>query len=175
MIAALAVLLAAGAAQVPAGVAAAPAQRGPWLDVAAGAALLHRNQSSGLSAGPTVRLGLGLAVSDFAAGELWLAGAVQSAPPSAPGDTALAGLGVGGRLRVFRFDPEGKLALWARLGAGWQAAAAGGAQGGPTGFGGAQLLFQPFVRRFAVGLELDGLASRGSVGFAILPSLRAAL
>ena len=57
MIAALAVLLAAGAVQAPAGVAAAPAQRGPWLDVAAGAALLHRNQSSGLSAGPMVRLG----------------------------------------------------------------------------------------------------------------------
>src|SRR5258708_13219938 len=160
MIAALAVLVAAGAAQVPAGVATAPAQRGPWLDVAAGAALLHRNQSSGLSAGPMVRLGLGLAVSDFAAGEVWFAGAVQSAPPSAPGDTALAGLGVGGRLRVFRFDPEGKLALWARLGAGWQAAAAGSAQGGPPGFARPPLLFQPSLRPFPLGLDLHRLASR---------------
>jgi hypothetical protein len=175
MIAALAALLAAGTAPVPPGVGAAPAQRGPWLDVAAGAAVLHRHRSSGVSTGPMVRLGLGLAVSDFAAGELWLAGAVHSSPRSAPGDTALAGLGVGGRLRVFRFDPEGKLALWGRLGGGWQAAAAGDARSGPTGFAGAQLLFQPFVRRFAVGLELDGLASRGSLGFAILPSLRAAL
>jgi hypothetical protein len=36
-------------------------------------------------------------------------------------------------------------------------------------------LWQPFVRRFAVGLEVDAVAVRSGFGFAVLPSLRCAL
>lgn len=175
MIAALAVLLAAGLAPAEAPRPQPAAQRGPWLDLAAGPSFLHQSGTHGFSAGPQVRLGLGAALNDFAAGELWLSGNVQSAPLSSPGDSALAGLGVGGRLRMLRLDPESRLTLWAHLGAGWEAAAAGPSRSGPAGFAGAQLLFQPFVSRFSVGLELDALARRGAVGFALLPSLRAAL
>ncbi len=174
MIAALAMLVAAGIAP-PSGLPTWPAQQGPWLEVSAGPALLHQTGVRGFGTGPLLRLGLGKALSDYAAGEVWVSGAVQSAPYSAPGDTAVAGLGLGGRLRLLSFGNEGKLAIWARLGAGWQGAAAGDGRSGPTGFAGAQLLFQPFVRRFAVGLEIDALAARGTAGFALLPSLRCAL
>lgn len=175
MIAALAVLMAAGLVQGPPPVSTAPAQQGPWVEVSAGPAFVHRDNTHGLSSGPLVRLGLGAALTDYAAGELWISGALESAPLSTPGDAAVAAVGLGARLRLHVFDPEGKLALWARLGAGVQAAAAGDVRSGPTGFAGAQLLFQPFVRRFAVGLEVEAIASRGSAGFALLPSLRAAL
>ena len=43
------------------------------------------------------------------------------------------------------------------------------------GFGGAQLLFQPFLNRFAFGLEVDAVGVRSGLGFAVLPSLRCAL
>ena len=46
---------------------------------------------------------------------------------------------------------------------------------GPAGFAGAQLLFQPFVKRFALGLEIDAVAVRSGLGLAVLPSLRCAL
>lgn len=174
MLAALAVLVAAGIAP-PSQVSAWPSQKGPWLEASAGPALLHQSGSRGFGSGPLVRLGLGKALNEYAAGEVWLSGAVQSAPLSSPGDAAVAAGGVGGRLRLHAFGDEGKLSLWARVGVGWQAAAQGEARSGPAGFAGAQLLFQPFVRRFAIGLEVDGLAARGAAGFAVLPSLRCAL
>lgn len=175
MIAALAVLLAAGLSPAEAARPQPPSQRGPWVDVAAGPSFLHQTGVRGLSSGPLVRIGLGVALSDFAAGEVWLSGNVQSAPLSSPGDSALAGLGVGGRLRMLRLDPENRLTLWAHAGAGWEAATAGPSRSSPAGFAGAQILFQPFVSRFSVGLELDAVARRSAIGFALLPSLRAAL
>ncbi|MFL5414571.1 MAG: hypothetical protein ACJ78Y_01150, partial [Myxococcales bacterium] len=66
----------------------------------------------------------------------------------------------------------GKLALWGRAGAGF---ASSPGQSGPLGFGGAQILWQPFVKRFAFGIEADALLMRGGAGFAVLPSLRCAL
>ena len=171
----LALLMAAGLVQGAPAVPSAPAQQGPWLDLSVGPAFLHRDDTHGLSSGPLVRLGLGAALTDFAAGEVWVSGVMQSAPLSTPGDTAVAAAGLGARLRLHRFDPDGKLALWARVGAGFQGAAAGDARSGPTGFAGAQLLFQPFVQRFALGLEMEAIGERGAVGFALLPSLRAAL
>jgi hypothetical protein len=180
MMLAIAALLAAGMQVAPAArpdlqVATAPAQQGPWLSMQAGPSFAHQGGLRGLSSGPLVRLGVGAAFTDVVGGELWLSGALESAPLSTPGDAAIAALGLGARLRLHRFDAEGKLALWAHAGAGWQAAVAGSARSGPAGFAGAELLFQPFVRRFAIGVELDGLASRGTLGFALLPSLRCAL
>ncbi|GAC1348373.1 MAG: hypothetical protein NVSMB23_29330 [Myxococcales bacterium] len=174
MFAALAVLVAAGIAP-PSQLPSWPAQKGPWLEIAAGPALLHQSGARGVGTGPLVRLGVGKALSDATAAEVWLSGGLQSGPLSSPGDAAVAAAGLGGRLRLHSFGEEGKLAVWARVGAGWQVAAAGDARSGPAGFAGALLLFQPFVRRFAVGLEVDALAARGAAGFAVLPSLRCAL
>jgi hypothetical protein len=174
MIAALAVLFAAGIAP-PSQLPTWPAQQGPWLEVSAGPALLHQSGTHGFGTAPMVRLGLGKALNDYAAAEVWLSGAMQSAPLSSPGDAAVAAGGLGGRLRILSFGDQGKLAVWGHAGAGWQVIAAGDARSGPAGFAGAQLLFQPFVRRFAVGFEMDALAARGAVGFALLPSLRCAL
>ena len=145
--------------------ATAPAR--PYLEMQAGPVFLH-----GGGSGPLLRITLGQPFGDRLMGELWLTGVLESAPSSSRGDTALLGGGAGGRLLLRSFGADDKLGLWARAGVGWSAPAAGSADQGPSAFGGLMLAFQPFVKRFAVGLEGDAMAFKTTVGFALLPSLR---
>jgi len=146
-------------------------QRGPWVEMQAGPQVLFRNRGAGV--GPEVRLNLGVGVTERLAAEVWLSGALEEAPLRSPGDQSRVGAGLAARARLLQLDSDGKLMLWGRLGAGWAVATPSGS--GPAGFAGAQLLFQPFVKRFALGLEVDAVALRSGMGLAVLPSLRCAL
>jgi hypothetical protein len=145
-------------------------QRGPFVEMQAGPQVLFRGR--GVGSGPEVRLDLGLGVTERFAFEGWISGALENAPLRAPGDQSRLGAGLAARARLYQFDGEGRLALWGRAGAGF---ASSPGQSGPLGFGGAQILWQPFVKRFAFGVETDALLLRGGAGFAVLPSLRCAL
>jgi hypothetical protein len=149
----------------------AASQRGAWLEMQAGPQVLFRQNGRGI--GPEVRLGLGVALAERAAAEVWLSGVLEEAPLRSPDDQSRIGAGVALRARLFNFDADGKVSLWSRAGAGWTAGSPGAS--GPLGFAGAQLLFRPFVKRFAFGLEVDAVAVRSGMGFAVLPSLRCAL
>ncbi len=156
--------------------AAAPlaaAQSQPWLEISAGPMVLHRN--GGLDSGPLLRMQVALPLTERLAGELWAAGSLESAPLGRPGDQALVGGGLAARFLLHQFDAEGRFALWAHGGAGYLAAAAGNGLSGPTGFGGAAFVFQPLIRRFALGVEADAVGARSAFGFALLPTLRCAL
>jgi hypothetical protein len=150
---------------------AAAAPQKPWLEMEAGPMFLRDAGRSVLSRGPLVRLGLGYPLGDRAAAEVWLSGSMEGAPRGTSGDRALVSGGGGGRAMLFAFA-EGKLGLWARGGVGWSLPAAGDGQGGPTGFAGALLSFQPFVKRFSLAFEVDGIAHRNSLGIAVLPSIK---
>jgi hypothetical protein len=163
MIALIAALLAAPSLPVT--------QRGPWVEMQAGPQVLFRSRGAGV--GPEVRLDLGVGLSERLAAEAWLSGALEEAPLRSPGDQSRVGLGLAARARLFQFDTDGKMMLWGRIGAGWAAATPSGS--GPLGFAGAQFLFQPFVKRFALGVEVDAVAVRSGMGLAVLPSLRCAL
>jgi hypothetical protein len=163
MIALIAALVAAPALPVT--------QRGPWVEMQAGPQLLLRDRKPTL--GPEVRLDLGVGVTERVAAEAWLSGAFEPAPLPSPDDRSRLAAGVAARARLFQFDPEAKLMLWGHAGVGYSFATPNGS--GPIGFSGAQLLFQPFVKRFAFGLEVDAMALRSGLGFALLPSLRCAL
>jgi hypothetical protein len=145
----------------------------PWIEMSGGPMVRHRN--GGFESGPLLRLQAALPLGERFAGELWAAGSLQSAPLGRPGDQALVGGGLAARFLLRQFDTEGRFALWAHGGAGYLAAAAGNGLSGPTGFGGAALVFQPLIRRFAIGLEVDAVGARGAFGFAVLPTLRCAL
>jgi hypothetical protein len=146
----------------------------PWVEMSAGPMLLRESGRPGVGSGPLIRMDFGYPLADRFAAEVWLSGAMQSAPHGAPGDQALVGAGVGGRMLLNRFGAEDKLGLFLHAGAGWGLPAAGEGQAGPTGFGGVLLSFQPFVKRFTLGLEADAVAYRQSYGLALLPSLRCA-
>jgi len=147
-------------------------QRGPFVEMQAGPQVLFRGHGV-VGTGPEVRLDLGLGVTERFAFEGWISGALENAPLRAPGDQSRLGAGLAARARLYQFDSEGKIALWGRAGAGFATSSPG--QSGPLGFGGAQILWQPFVKRFAFGVEADALVMRGGAGFAVLPSLRCAL
>jgi hypothetical protein len=146
-------------------------QKGPFLEMQAGPQVLFRQGGKGT--GPEVRLNVGLGLNDRFVAEAWLSGALENAPLRTPGDQSRIGAGLAGRARLLQLDSDGKVGVWGRVGAGYAFANPTGS--GPTAFGGAQLLWQPFVRRFAVGLEVDAVAVRSGFGFAVLPSLRCAL
>ncbi|HYZ90630.1 MAG TPA: hypothetical protein VE620_15145 [Myxococcales bacterium] len=146
-------------------------QRGAWLEMQAGPQVLFRDRRA--SVGPEIRLDLGVGFSERIAAEAWLSGAFDPAPTPSPDDRSRIGAGIAARARLFQLDSEGKLMLWGRAGVGYAFATPNGS--GPVAFAGPQLLFQPFVKRFALGLELDGVANRSGLGFALLPSLRCAL
>jgi hypothetical protein len=154
--------------------AAAPVaeEKQPWVGMSAGPVLLRQSGRPGVGSGPLVRVEVGYPLADRVAAEVWLTGAMESAPLGTPGDRALLGAGAGARVLVSRLDSSGKLGLWMHGGAGWGAPIAGDGQHGPTGFAGLLLSFQPFVKRFTLGLETDAVAWRSAVGIAILPSLR---
>lgn len=147
----------------------------PYLDMSGGPAFLHQNGRAGLGSAPLLRMNLGMPVADRLAAELWLSGAMDRAPlSSGPGDRAFVAAGAGGRLLLDKFGEERKWGLWLHAGAGLGVAAAGEGSPGPTGFAGALVSFQPFVKRFMLGIEADGVAWKNAIGFAILPSLRCA-
>lgn len=142
----------------------------PFMEVSAGPSFLLQPGRPGIGHGPEVRMTAGLPLGDRFAGELWASGVLETAPLRAPGDRALLGGGVGGRMLV-RASSDAKLTLWARGGVGWSAVAGQG-QPGPSGFAGGLISYQPFVKRFQLGVELDALAFRNTFGLAVLPSLR---
>ena len=145
----------------------------PWVEMSAGPAFLHQSGKSGVGSGPLLRLDLGYPFQeDRLAAELWLSGNLQNAPMGSPGDSAIVAAGAGGRILMARLDSEGKVGLWAHAGGGWGAVAAGDGAPGPTGFAGALVTFQPFLKRFQLGAELDAVAYRHAIGAAVLPSLR---
>jgi len=144
----------------------------PYVGMSAGPVLLHQSGRTGLGSGPLVRLELGFPLSERWAAEAWLTGAMESAPSRSPGDRALLGAGGAGRLLVVRAGSEGNVGLWLHAGAGWGAPIAGDGTHGPTGFAGAQLTFQPLLKRFLLGIEADAVAWRNTVGVALLPTLR---
>jgi hypothetical protein len=151
--------------------AAAPVQQ-PWVELQGGPAFLHQQNRSGLGTGPLFRADIGYELTERFAGEIWLAGSMQSAPLHAPGDTAVVGGGLAGRFLMRSFDERGRLGLWLHAGAGWSALAAGQGPPGPTEFAGAILSFQPFVQKFQVGVEADAVAFRATIGGALMPAIR---
>src|SRR3954465_11659484 len=95
----------------------------PWVEMSAGPMLLRESGRSGVGSGPLVRLDVGYPMGERFAAEVWLSGAMESAPSGPVGDRALVGGGVGGRALLKRFSDDGKLALWGHAGAGWGLAA----------------------------------------------------
>src|SRR5205807_10442304 len=95
------------------------------------------------ASGPLMRITAGQPVGDRLAGELWLTGTLQSAPLASRGDSAILGLGAGGRLLLRSFGDDDKVGVWARAGAGWSAVAAGDGSQGPSAFGGLLLALRP--------------------------------
>jgi hypothetical protein len=150
--------------------AAAPAQ--PYVGFSAGPVLLRDSGGTGVGNGPMVRLELGYPLADRLAAEAWLTGAMERAPATAPGDRALVGVGAGARLLLARAGAEDGLGFWLHAGAGWGAPVAGDGGHGPTGFGGVLVTFQPFIKRFTLGLEADAVLWKSTVGLALLPALR---
>jgi hypothetical protein len=143
----------------------------PWIGMSGGPLFVKQQDRAGVGTGPMVRLELGVPFAERAAAEAWLSGAVETAPLGAPGDSAIVGAGGGGRFLLARIDPDGRVGFWAHAGAGWGAFTAGEGAPGISGFAGALLSFQPFLKRFRLGLEADAVAYRKTLGLAILPSL----
>ena len=144
----------------------------PYVGLSAGPVLLHQGGRAGLGSGPLVRLELGFPLGERWAAEAWLTGAMESAPSRDPGDRALVGAGGAGRLLLLRAGSEGSVGFWLHAGAGWGAPVAGDGGHGPTGFAGALVTFQPFLKRFTLGIEGDAVAWQRTVGIALLPTLR---
>jgi hypothetical protein len=144
----------------------------PYLEMSGGPVFLHQSGRRGVGSGPLLRLNLGTPVTEVLAAELWLSGAMDRAPLASPGDRALVAAGAGGRLLVSHFGEERKWGLWLHAGAGLGVSAGGDGSPGPTGFAGALLSFQPFLKRFMFGIEADGVAWKDAIGLAVLPSLR---
>jgi hypothetical protein len=88
----------------------------PWVEMSAGPMLLHEGGRSGVGSGPLVRLDVGYPFGERFAAEVWLSGAMESAPSGPLGDRALVWGGAGGRALLRRFGDEGKLAIWADAG-----------------------------------------------------------
>jgi hypothetical protein len=144
----------------------------PFLEMSAGPMWVHESGRTGVGTGPLVRLDVGYPFGDRFAGELWIDGAMESAPQGALSDRALVAAGAGARFLLGNLGSDGTFGLWAHGGAGWGTFAAGEGIPGPTGFAGLMFSFQPFVKRFNVGLEADAVGWRRSFGVAVLPSLR---
>src|SRR4051812_6837922 len=96
----------------------------PWVELQGGPAFLHQSGRPGVGSGPLFRADLGYELTERFAAEIWLSGAMQSAPLHSPGDTAILGGGLAGRFQLRSFDERGKVALWAHGGIGWSALAA---------------------------------------------------
>jgi len=153
-------------------VLAAAAAPQPWVGISGGPLLLRESGREGVGSGPLVRVEVGYPLADRVAAEVWLSSTMESAPRRSPGDRALIAGGGGARLRVAHLDSDGEVSLWLHGAAGWGIPISGDGKHGPIGFGGALITFQPFVKRFTLGLEADAVAWRDTLGLAVLPSLR---
>jgi hypothetical protein len=146
----------------------------PWLEISGGPMIVGHGSAAG-SAGPMARIEVGMPLTERFAAEGWVAGQIANAPLHAPGDNALLSAGIGGRFRMLQLGSQS--GLWAHAGGGW-APSVGTGRSGPTAFAGALVTFQPFLKRFQLGLEGDAyvvgnaLGPTSSVAFALLPSLR---
>jgi hypothetical protein len=144
----------------------------PWVEIEGGPAWVHEQGRAGLSNGPLLRIDLGYEVTQRFAAEVWLTGAMETAPSHSPGDSSILGGGLAGRFLLANLDESARLGLWLHAGAGWSALTAGDGASGPAGFAGALFSWQPFVQRFQVGIEADAVAFRNTFGGAVLPTLR---
>jgi hypothetical protein len=141
----------------------------PWVEMSGGPVF---GRGSG---GPMARLDVGLPVADRFAVEGWMSG-YMSATNAAPGDVAVMAAGGGARLLIAQLGSQA--GLWAHAGAGWAPYVGYGGHGGPTGFAGALLAFQPFLKRFSLGVEVDEYVFSNVFGpgntaaLAVLPYLR---
>lgn len=144
----------------------------PWVGMSAGPLLLREGGRQGIATGPVVRLEVGYPLGDRFGVETWVSGAMESAPLGAPSDRALLAVGLGGRALILRAGSEDSVGFWLHAGGGWGSPLTGEGGPGPTGFAGALVTFQPFVKRFVLGLEADAVAWRNAVGVAVLPTLR---
>ena len=146
----------------------------PWLEMSGGPVFVGHGSASG-SRGPMARIDFGVPLADRLAVEGWLSG-YMSGPARAPGDTAVMSLGAGARFLMARFGSQ--TGFWAHAGAGWAPYVGYGGRSGPTAFAGALLSFQPFLKRFSLGVEADAyvwsniLGPDSAVGLAVLPYLR---
>ena len=145
----------------------------PWVEVSGGPVIVGRGDAA-RSQGPMARIDLGVPVAERLAVEGWMSGFMSSSRE--PGDAAVMSLGGGARFRMANLSQQ--TALWAHLGGGFSPYVGYGGRAGPTAFAGAILAFQPFIKRFSVGLEADAYVfarTRGptnAVGLAVLPYLR---
>ena len=140
----------------------------PWLEMSGGPSYIARRGN-----GPMARVEVGVPLGDRFAAEGWISGLIDSTPLTS---SAVLSTGVGGRMLL---TPTGRsLGLWAHAGAGWSPYIGYGGRSGPTGFAGAILAFQPFLKRFSLGLEADAsvftniLGADNAVAFSFLPYLR---
>ncbi len=139
----------------------------PWLEITGGPTFV-----AGHGTGPTARVEVGVPAGDRLAGEAWISGLIDSTPLTS---SAILSAGVGGRVLVTPLSSP--LGLWAHAGAGWSPDIGYSARSGPTAFAGAILSFQPFLKRFSLGLEADAtlwsrsLGPTDAVGLSLLPYL----
>jgi hypothetical protein len=78
----------------------------PSVGISGGPILFREAGRAGVGSGPLMRVDIGYPIAERAAAELWLTGAMESAPPTKPGDRALVAAGGGARLLVARLDSE---------------------------------------------------------------------
>src|SRR5438132_10649947 len=82
----------------------------PSIGISGGPIFFRESGRAGVGSGPLMRVDVGYPIAERAAAELWLTGAMESAPPAKPGDRALVAAGGGARLLVARLDPEARSA-----------------------------------------------------------------
>src|SRR5881394_758366 len=127
------------------------------------------------SNGPMARIDLGLPVDDRFAVEGWASG-YMSGSNGGPGDVAIMAVGAGARYLVANIGAQ--TGLWAHAGGGWSPKVGYSGSSGATAFGGALLSFQPFLKRFSLGVEADAyvfsnvLGQSSTFALAVLPYLR---
>ncbi|MFN2548188.1 MAG: hypothetical protein ABR567_12195 [Myxococcales bacterium] len=146
----------------------------PWLEMSGGPVFVGHGAAGG-SNGPMARIDVGFPVAERFAVEGWMSG-YMSGTSRAPGDTAVMSLGAGARFLMANFGAQ--TGLWAHAGGGYAPYVGYGGRSGPTAFAGALLSFQPFLKRFSLGVEADAyvfsniLGPGSAVGVAVLPYLR---
>jgi len=146
----------------------------PWVEISGGPVFVGHGASAGAN-GPMARIDIGLPVADRFAVEGWTAG-YMSGTSRAAGDVAVMSLGAGARFLMAEFGSQ--TGLWAHAGGGWAPYVGYGGRSGPTAFAGALLSFQPFLKRFSLGVEADAyvftnvLGPNNAVALAVLPYLR---
>ncbi|MGZ6144103.1 MAG: hypothetical protein ACXWLM_12250 [Myxococcales bacterium] len=154
----------------------------PWLEMSGGPVLVVGGSAAG-SRGTMARFDVGVPLAESLAAEVWAAGMIEDDPhpdtyavQQIQYSSALFSLGAGGRYRVLQLGSS--IALWAHAGAGWAPYIGTSGRAGPMGFGGAIVAFQPFLKRFSLGVEaqaslwVNTLGPDNAVALSLLPYLR---